>query len=67
MFRALILGEAAIILSMAVIAHLMVQNSETLKKSTLAKFYVYGMAVMGVAVFLFSFSAIRVFLRGIFF
>lgn len=65
MFRALILGEAAIILSMAVIAHFMVQNSETLKKSALAKFYVLGIAGMAVAVFFLSFKCIRAFFAGI--
>ena len=65
MFRLLILGEAAIILSMAVIAHLMIQNSETLKKSALAKFYVCGMVATAVAVFLLSFKTIRAFFAGI--
>ena len=66
MFRVLILGIAAIILSMAGIAYLLIQNSEALKQKAAAKFCLYGMVIMAVAVFLLSFKTIRFFLAGIF-
>jgi hypothetical protein len=66
MFRALILGIAAIILSMAGIAYLLIQNSDSLKQKATAKFCLYGIVAMAVVVFLLSFKTIRFFLAGIF-
>lgn len=59
MFRVLIWGESAIILGMAALAYIGIQNSEKLKNSFLGKLIVVVMIVLSLVIFLFSFDTIR--------
>lgn len=66
MFRVMIWGESAIILAIATLAFFMIQKSDQLKKSFLAKLILFSLVIMAVVVFLFSFDSIRYFFSKIF-
>ena len=66
MFRVMIWGESAIILAIATLAFFMIQKSDQLKKSFLAKLICIGLVIMAVIIFLFSFDSIRGFFSRIF-
>ncbi len=66
MFRVIIWGESFIILGMALLAYIMIQDSEKLKESLLGKLIVISLLLMSVVIFLFSFDNIRLFFAGTF-
>jgi hypothetical protein len=59
MFRVLIWGECAIILGIAAIAYLLIQNSENLKEKLMSKLIVWSLLLMSLVIFLLSFRNIR--------
>lgn len=66
MFRVIIWGESFIILGMALLAYIMIQDSEKLKESLMGKLIVISLLLMSVVIFLFSFDNIRSFFAGTF-
>jgi len=66
MFRVLILGEAAIVLSMAALAFLSMQHSDVLKKKPVVKWIIAGMVVLALILFALSFDSVRGLLTGVF-
>lgn len=66
MFRVIIWGESFIILGMALLAYVLIQDSEKLKKSLMGKLIVISLFLMSVVIFLFSFDNIRLFFAGTF-
>jgi hypothetical protein len=66
MFRVLIWGECAIIAAMALIAYILIQNSENLRDTLKGKLIVILMIVMAVVLFILSFDCVRKFLITIF-
>jgi hypothetical protein len=66
MFRLIIWGESFIILGMALLAYIMIQDSGKLKESLLGKLIVISLLLMSVVIFLLSFDNIRLFFAGTF-
>lgn len=66
MFRVIIWGESFIILGIALLAYIMIQDSGKLKESLIGKLIVISLLLMSVVVFLFSFDNIRLFFAGAF-
>lgn len=66
MFRVIIWGESFIILGMALLAYIMIQDSGKLKESLMGKLIVISLLLMSVVIFLFSFDNIRLFFAGAF-
>ena len=66
MFRVIMWGESFIILGMALLAYIMIQDSEKLKESFMGKLIVISLLLMSVVIFLFSFDNIRLFFAGTF-
>ncbi len=64
MFRVIIWGESFIILGMALLAYIMIQDSGKLKESLMGKLIVISLLLMSVVIFLFSFDNIRLFFAG---
>ena len=66
MFRVIMWGESFIILGMALLAYIMIQDSGKLKESLMGKLIVISLLLMSVVIFLFSFDNIRLFFAGTF-
>lgn len=66
MFRVIIWGESFIILGMALLAYIMIQDSGKLKESLMGKLIVISLLLMSVVIFLFSFDNIRLFFASTF-
>ena len=66
MFRVIIWGESFIILGIALLAYIMIQDSGKLKESLIGKLIVISLLLMSVVVFLFSFDNIILFFAGAF-
>lgn len=66
MYRVIIWGESFIILGIALLAFILIQDSEKLKKTFLGKLIVLSLILLSVVTFLFSFDTIRFFFARIF-
>ena len=59
MFRVIIWGESFIILGIALLAFILIQDSGKLKESILGKLIIISLLLLSVAIFLFSFDTFR--------
>lgn len=66
MFRVIILGECALIMAIALLAYILIQNSEDLKDTRKGKVIVIFIMTMAFVLFLLSFDNIRLSLKNIF-
>ncbi len=67
MFRVMIWGQSAIVLALAAIAYIMINNSENLKNTLKGKLIVILIVLLAVVLFLLSFDTIRSLLARFFF
>lgn len=65
MFRVIILGECALIMAIALLAYILIQNSEDLKNTRKGKVIVIFIMTMAFVLFLLSFDNIRLSLKNI--
>lgn len=66
MFRVIIWGESFVILGIALLAYILIQDSGKLKNSILGKLIILSLMLLSVVTFLFSFDTIRYFFARIF-
>ena len=66
MFRVIIWGESFIILGIAILTYILIQDSGKLKNSILGKLIVISLLLLSLVTFLFSFDSIRFFFARIF-
>ena len=66
MFRVIIWGESFIILGIAFLTYILIQDSGKLKNSILGKLIVISLLLLSLVTFLFSFDSIRFFFARIF-
>jgi len=66
MFRVIIWGESFVILGIALLGYILIQDSGKLKNSILGKLIVISLILLSLVTFLFSFDTIRFFFARIF-
>ena len=62
MIRVIILAQSFIIMGLALLAFILIQDSQKLKDKVLGKLIVLSLMLLSVVTFLFSFDTIRYFL-----
>ena len=65
MFKVMIMGESAIILAIAGLAYIFLDNTKKIHEALFEKLILIGMVLMAVVIFVLSFQGVRAFLKGI--